>query len=223
MKAAAVKNIEIEGLGTFKEALERRGVEIAEFEAYKGLDIRPNDFDILIILGGPMGVYEEDKYPFLKQEKELIKTFYENGKKVLGVCLGAQLIASTFGAKVYKGKWGKEIGWYQIYPQDHLEIIYKDEIEVFHWHGDTFDLPQNAVRMASSVKYNNQAFRIENKIVALQFHLEVTKEDIKNWIEEYKEELQEEGIPEEAILATDDKWRRLKIYSDVFIDYFLKL
>jgi GMP synthase-like glutamine amidotransferase len=223
MKAIAVKNIEIEGLGTFKEALERRGVKTEETEASKGLEISPDEFDILIILGGPMGVYEEDKYPFLKQEKELIKQFHEKGKKILGVCLGAQLIANTFGAKVYKGKWGKEIGWYPVFPQNHLEIIYKDEIEVFHWHGDTFDLPEGATRLASSVKYNNQAFRIGNQVIGLQFHLEVTKEDIKNWIEVYKKELQEEGIPEENILATDEKWRRLKIYSDVFIDYFLKL
>jgi len=223
MKLLAVKNIEIEGLGSFKEAFEKRGVETFEINAFKGETANPEDFDILVVLGGPMGVYEEDEYPFLKYEKQLIKDFFESGKKVLGVCLGAQLIANTFGAKVYKGKFGKEIGWDFIYPQEHFELLFKNEIEVFHWHGDTFDLPEGAIRLASSVKYKNQAFRIGNKVVALQFHLEVVKEDIKKWIESYREELREEGISPDEILANDEKWNKLKVYSDLFVEYFLKL
>jgi GMP synthase-like glutamine amidotransferase len=223
MKLLAVKNIEIEGLGSFKESFEKRGVEVYEIEAFKGETADPEDFDILVILGGPMGVYEEEKYPFLKYEKELIEQFYKSGKKVLGVCLGAQLIASTFGANVYKGKFGKEIGWDFIYPQDHLEITYQDEIEVFHWHGDTFDLPECAVRMASSVRYRNQAFRIANQVVGLQFHLEITPEDLEKWIDAYRQELEAEKIPPEELVADEEKWRRLKLYADVFVDYFLKL
>ncbi|TCK05425.1 glutamine amidotransferase-related protein [Phorcysia thermohydrogeniphila] len=223
MKLLAIKNIEIEGLGNFKKSFERRGVEITEINAFNGEEAREEDFDILLILGGPMGVYEEDKYPFLSYEKELIKKFYSSGKKVLGVCLGAQLIASAFGAKVYKGKWGKEIGWDFIYPQDQLEVIYQSEIEVFHWHGDTFDLPEGAVRMASSVKYRNQAFRIGNQVVGLQFHLEVTQEDVEKWIEAYREELKEEGIDTGIVRGTEEKWKRLELYCDVFVNYFLKL
>ncbi|GAB6076562.1 glutamine amidotransferase-related protein [Desulfurobacterium crinifex] len=223
MKVLAVKNIEIEGLGSFKESFEKRGVEVYEIEAFKGETADPEKFDILVILGGPMGVYEEGKYPFLKYEKELIEQFYKSGKKVLGVCLGAQLIANTFGANVYKGKFGKEIGWDFIYPQDHLEIIYQNEIEVFHWHGDTFDLPECAVRMASSVKYRNQAFRIGNQVVGLQFHLEITPEDLEKWIDAYREELETEKIPPEELMADERKWKRLKLYTDVFVDYFLKL
>ncbi len=223
MKALAVKNAEIEGVGTFGEALERRGVKVEEAEARDGLDFYADDFDILIVLGGPMGVYEGEKFPFLEKEKKLIKQFYEKGKKILGVCLGAQLIADVFGAEVRKGEWGKEIGWYSVFPQNHLEIIYKDEIEVFHWHGDTFDLPEGAVRLASSVMYNNQAFRIGNQVVALQFHLELTREDVEKWIDVYKKEVEEAGLSREDILGDDSKWRRLKIYGDVFIDYFLKL
>jgi len=223
MKVLAIKNIEIEGLGSFKESFEKRGVEVYEIEAFKGETADPEKFDILVILGGPMGVYEEEKYPFLKYEKELIEQFYRSGKKVLGVCLGAQLIANTFGANVYKGKFGKEIGWDFIYPQDHLEIIYQNEIEVFHWHGDTFDLPECAMRMASSVKYRNQAFRIGNQVVGLQFHLEITPEDLEKWIDAYRQELEAEKIPPEELIADERKWKRLELYADVFVDYFLKL
>jgi GMP synthase-like glutamine amidotransferase len=223
MKVLAVKNIEIEGLGSFRENFERRGVEVYEIESFKGETADPDKFDILVILGGPMGVYEEEKYPFLRYEKELIEQFYRSGKKVLGVCLGAQLIANTFGANVYKGKFGKEIGWDFIYPQDRLEIIYQNEIEVFHWHGDTFDLPECAVRIASSVKYRNQAFRIGNQVVGLQFHLEITPEDLEKWIDAYKQEIEAEKISPEELIADERKWKRLKLYADVFVDYFLEL
>jgi len=223
LKLAAVKNIEFENLGTFKEAFERRGVEIDEFKAYEGELPSPESHDILVILGGPMGVYEEEKYPFLKDEERLIGEFLKEGKKVLGVCLGAQLIAKALGGKVYKGEWGKEIGWKPIYPQDDLELLYRDAINVFHWHGDTFELPRGAVRMASSAMYKNQAFRLGNLAVGLQFHLEVEPQGIERWIEEYKEELQQEGISKEEVMGEPELWRRLKLYSDVFIDYFLRL
>lgn len=223
MRLAAVKNIEFEDLGTFKEAFERRGVKIDEFEAYRGELPPAEDYDLLVILGGPMGVYEEEKYPFLKEEERLIRDFFERGKKVLGICLGAQLIAKAFGAKVFKGQWGKEIGWKPIYPQDDLERIYRDEIKVFHWHGDTFELPKGAVKLASSAMYPNQAFRIGERAVGLQFHLEVEPEGIERWIEAYKEELKEEGISPEEIRGREEDWRKLKLYGDVFVEYFLRL
>ena len=223
MKLVALKNVEIEDLGTFREAFERRGVRVEELKAYEGELPEPNRFDILVLLGGPMGVYEEEKYPFLKEEKELIRRALSEDKKVLGICLGAQLIADALGGKVYRGEWGKEIGWKPIYPQDHLEILYRDEITVFHWHGDTFELPRGAVRMASSAMYKNQAFRVGNRAVGLQFHLEVEPEGIERWIDAYREELSSEGIAPEEIMAKPENWRKLKLYGDVFVEYFLKL
>ncbi len=223
MKLVALKNVEIEDLGTFKEAFERRGVEVEELKAFEGEIPGTEKFDILVLLGGPMGVYEEERYPFLKEEKELVKKSLAEGKKVLGICLGAQLIADALGGKVYKGEWGKEIGWKPIYPQDHLEILYRDELTVFHWHGDTFELPEGAVRMASSAMYKNQAFRIGNQAVGLQFHLEVTPEGIEKWIDLYREELDFEGIPPDEIRSTLENWKKLKVYGDVFVEYFLRL
>ncbi|MEO2082732.1 MAG: GMP synthase [Desulfurobacteriaceae bacterium] len=222
MKLAAVRNVEFEDLGSFREAFERRGISVFDFRAYEGEFPSPEEFDVLVVLGGPMGVYEEENYPFLKEEKELISSFISSGKKVLGICLGAQLIAEVLGGKVYRGEWGKEIGWSSIYPQYDLEFLYRDEIEAFHWHGDTFDLPKGAVRLASSVKYKNQAFRF-GKVLALQFHLEVTREGIEKWIDAYREELRKEGIQEEELLSPSDRWKKLKLYGDVFVEYFLKL
>jgi len=223
VKLTALKNVDIEDLGTFREAFTRRGVEVEELKAYEGEIPETDRFDILVILGGPMGVYEEEKYPFLKEEKELIKNSLSEGKKVLGICLGAQLIADALGSKVYKGEWEKEIGWKPVYPQDHLEMIYRDEINVFHWHGDTFELPEGAVRMASSAMYKNQAFRVGNLAVGLQFHLEVEPEGIERWIDAYREELLSENVSPDEIRSKPENWKKLKIYGDVFVEYFLKL
>lgn len=223
MKLIALKNVDIEDLGTFREAFKRRGLEVEELKAYEGEIPETDRFDILVILGGPMGVYEEDKYPFLKEEKELIRKSLSEGKKVLGICLGAQLIADVLGGKVYREEWGKEIGWKPVYPQDHLEMIYRDEINVFHWHGDTFELPEGAVRMASSAMYKNQAFRVGNQAVGLQFHLEVEPEGIERWIDAYREELSSENISPDEIRSKPENWKKLKIYGDVFAEYFLKL
>ncbi len=223
MRAVALKNVEVEGLGNLRESLERRGVSVEELPAYKGEFPEVSDFDLLIVLGGSMGVYEEDKFPFLKREKELIRESLSQGKKVLGICLGAQLLAEVLGGKVYKGEWGKEIGWKLIYPQDHLEILYGDEITVFHWHGDTFEIPQGCVKMASSQMYKNQAFRLGNQAVGLQFHIEVTPEDVEGWISAYRNELKSKGLNESEILGNESLWKRLKIYCDVFTEYLLKL
>ena len=176
-----------------------------------------SSFDMLVVMGGPMGVYDEDKYPFLKKEKVFIENAIMLGKKVLGICLGAQLIADVLGAKVYKNKY-KEIGWFPVNltEEGKNSFIFQDfpqEFTPFHWHGDTFDIPKGAKRIAYNEATENQAFEIEGKIVGLQFHLETTKESAKALIENSKEELKEKGkyiqTPEE-MLSKDDYFTVIK-------------
>jgi GMP synthase (glutamine-hydrolysing) len=171
-----------------------RGYQISSTKLYSeenfpGLE----DFDWLIIMGGPMGVYDEDRFPWLKNEKRFISDVIEAGKVLLGVCLGAQLIASVLGAKVYKNRF-REIGWFPITRSETaaetiLGKVLPETLEVFHWHGDTFDIPQGATLLASSEACHNQGFVIENRIVGFQFHLETTMEAAKKLINECSDEL----------------------------------
>jgi GMP synthase-like glutamine amidotransferase len=152
-----------------------------------------DDFDCLIIMGGPMGVYDEIRYPWLTPEKALIKKAIQSGKTVLGVCLGSQLIAECLGSKVYPNK-EKEIGWYNVMltdqgRQETLLSGMQHETPVFHWHGDTFDLPEKAVNLMSSEGCKNQLFVYGRKVIGIQFHFEVTEESLTAMLENGKHEL----------------------------------
>lgn len=147
---------------------------------------RLEDIDWLIVLGGPMGIYEEDKYPWLVDEKNFIKRAIDNQKVVIGICLGAQIIAELLGSRVYPNK-EKEIGFFPVYFSQEAETndifrLIPKEVEVFHWHGDTFDLPEGAIHLAKSEACKNQAFIYGNRIVGLQFHFEITREIIDDLI-----------------------------------------
>jgi GMP synthase-like glutamine amidotransferase len=156
-----------------------------------------DEYDCLLIMGGCMNVDEEEKFPWLKEEKQQIKKSIDTGKKVIGICLGSQLIAAALGQKVYTGK-EKEIGFFPLNFNDKalehsLFNHFLKEYTVFHWHGDTFDLPDNAWLVASTPVCRNQAFIIENNVVGLQFHFEMNETVIEDMILHNGYELLEDG------------------------------
>ena len=147
---------------------------------------RFEDLDWLLIMGGPMNIYEEETYPWLSREKRFIEEAIGKGKTVIGVCLGSQLIADVLGAKVFRNR-EKEIGWFPINltPEAEKSRIFgflPSPFNVFHWHGDTFDLPRGATRIAYSEGCRNQAFVYGEKTIGLQFHLEFTREIVQELI-----------------------------------------
>ncbi len=201
MSVLICKNIETEGPGTIEDYLKMQGIYYKIVELSRGEGIpAPGDFDTLIMMGGPMSVNEDEIYPYIKEEENLVKDFISKDKKIMGICLGAQIMAKALGVKVYSGP-EKEIGWYNIeLTEDGLSDPYmrslalgpvegeaSGKLKVFQWHGETFDLPQGAVRIAASEVYQNQAFRYGNSAYALQFHIEVTPEMIKEWFEGEKD------------------------------------
>ncbi|WP_054837441.1 type 1 glutamine amidotransferase [Metallosphaera hakonensis] len=175
----AILNHRLEGLGTLKSVFEDMGIKVTEKMATE-LSGRET-FDGLIIMGGPMGVYQMDKYPFLRIETKLIRDAIEMGKPVLGICLGAQLISASMGGEVRKGTFGEEIGVKRVTFLKDLGV--GNSAEVFHWHGDTFSLPAGATLLAYSDKYF-QGFQM-GSTMGLQFHVEVDSRMIREWIREY--------------------------------------
>lgn len=195
MAVLILKNISNEGPGTIEDFLRDTniGYKIIDMSSE---DIPPTDqFNTLVMMGGPMSVNEADIYPYIKKEIELVKEFISKGKSVLGICLGAQIMAKALGSKVYVGH-EKEIGWLDI---ELVENGVRDPLmtklafhpkagdfwrkfKVFHWHGETFDIPEGAIRIARSVLYPNQGFSFKNRAYAFQFHIEVTREMIFEWL-----------------------------------------
>lgn len=169
-----------------------------------------DDIDWLIVMGGPMGVYDEGKYPWLKEEKIFIKEALSSGKIVLGICLGAQLIADALGAKVYRNKH-KEIGWFDVKrlpgtDNTILRDVIPERTEAFHWHADTFDIPQRAIAIAKSEACGNQGFIFNDCVLALQFHLEITPESTAALIRNCRSDLDgSKYVQSEEEMLTDRK------------------
>lgn len=198
MKSAAViRHVHFEDLGTFEAPLIQAGYDVQYHDiGRRGLPdpLAPN---LLIVLGAPVGVYEHDKYPFLRDEVDLLKARLSTARPTVGICLGAQLIAHALGARVYPSGH-KEIGWYPINlthgalatPLRHLAGAL-----VLHWHGDTFDLPHGAAHLASTGRCRNQAFSAGANILGLQFHPEVDPAmGIEPWLIGHAAELSSAGI-----------------------------
>jgi GMP synthase (glutamine-hydrolysing) len=183
-----VQNTRIESSGYLGELLSSDGFDITSINA-KHETIPNKKFSLVVILGAPESA--NDDFPYLIEEQELIKNSVNDDIPVLGICLGSQLIAKTFGAKIYSGP-KKEIGFYndlKISSDSTFFSGFQNPFTVFHWHGDTFDLPQGALRLASSEHYPNQAFQYKSAI-GLQFHLEVNEEMVNLWLDNTEEKLQ---------------------------------
>ncbi len=188
-RALTLSHVTFEDLGTFESPLRIRGFEIENLNASQSHFPLPQaeSCDLLVVLGGPIGVYDQQNYPFLKDEIALIARRLEAGKPILGICLGAQLMAAALGSRVYPGRHGAEIGWSPLEavpdsnPPAWFAPLLAPGLSVFHWHGDTFDLPSGALHLAKTAIYPNQAFAIGDSALALQFHPEVTADGLESW------------------------------------------
>ena len=188
MRINYLQHVPFEGLGSIEQWVHARHYHLTATMLYRD-DPLPtvNSIDWLIVMGGPMGVHDEEKFPWLIEEKRVIENAIRQGKVVIGICLGAQLIADVLGARVYPNRF-KEIGWFPIElteagQQSQLFGYLPGRPNVFHWHGDTFDLPAGAVHIARSEACRHQAFVYDKRVVGLQFHLESTPAGIENLIQ----------------------------------------
>jgi GMP synthase (glutamine-hydrolysing) len=181
----AIRHVPFEDLGAFEPVLRDAGFAISYWDM--GQDDPAeigSETDVLVVLGGPIGAYEEDKYPFILDELHLLERRIAASRPTLGICLGAQLIARASGAHVYPGV-AKEIGWSAIELTDagRLSCLkHLATVPVLHWHGDTFDLPKGAEHLASTTMTPNQAFAIGKATLAVQFHTEVTPPGFERWL-----------------------------------------
>ncbi|MCG6941911.1 MAG: type 1 glutamine amidotransferase [Thiohalocapsa sp.] len=183
MHIQVLQHVPFEGPAAIADWAGRRGHSLAVSHLYAG-DSLPGltDFDRLIVMGGPMSVGDTDDYPWLADERAFIAQAVAVGKSVIGVCLGAQLIAAALNARVYRNAH-KEIGWFPVQLTDEARALdlcdgLPPTLPVFHWHGDTFDLPAGAVHLAQSEGCVNQAFLVDGRVLGLQFHLESTPESV---------------------------------------------
>lgn len=200
MKIHYFQHVAFEGPGYLEEWAKKKGHQLTGTRWYDG-ESPPAvaDIDLLVVLGGPMNIYEEESYPWLVEEKLFLKqALAEVSVSIIGICLGAQLTADQLGARIYANTY-KEIGWLPIElsgqaKQNPLfEEFPSEPFNVFHWHGDTFDLPAGADRLASSEGCLNQAFAVEERIFGLQFHIESTTGTIEQLLENGADDLKSSG------------------------------
>jgi GMP synthase (glutamine-hydrolysing) len=233
-KLLVFQHVPHEILGTLNPLLKRAGFRIRYVNFARHPDVQPSldGYDGLVVLGGPMSVNDADRLPHLRTEMKLIEDAMKRNLPVLGICLGAQLIAKTLGSGVYVNK-EKEIGWYDVSPTDHAERdpllrAFQKTEKIFQWHGETFDIPQTGLHLAFSSLCANQAFRYGANVYGFQFHLEVDEGMIHRWLRvgENRDEIAALGgkiDPDRIHTETPTHITRLNQLSDCIFGEFIKL
>lgn len=231
MKISYIQHVEFEGLGSIEDWAIMRGHELHRINAYEPDCRWPSieDFDLLIIMGGPMGVDDIKKYPWLSNELRFLKEANQARKRMIGICLGAQILARILNAKVYKNH-EKEIGWYKVNRTNTIDSInyfpmLTSEMIVFHWHGETFDIPEKSIHLWESGACRNQAFIYENRILAFQFHFEMKPHNIKNLIKNCSDELVDSKFiqTETEILSQITNCDQNKVILYSILDEYIKI
>jgi len=194
MKIHYLQHVPFENPASILQYAEKKKIEVSGTALFQGHELPDTDeFNMLVVMGGPMGIHDEGDYPWLREEKLFVEECMSRGKKILGICLGAQLIADVLGADVIKNKY-REIGWFPVtgsLDAEHSRFgnILPDSFYAFHWHGDTFEIPSGAVHLFESEACPNQAFVYDERILSLQFHLESTAQSIDLLVENCSDEI----------------------------------
>ncbi len=225
MKLHYLQHVPFEDLGSIEQWAIAAGAEISCTKLYNNEALPLVDsLDWLVIMGGPMNIYDYGKYPWLSTEKLFIKEAIEQGKIVLGICLGAQLIADVLGSKVYANQ-DKEIGWLPITISENISPELKKVLPInpiaLHWHGDTFDLPEKSVHLAKSKACQNQGFIYQKKVIGLQFHLETTHKSLSSLIENCRDGLIDAPFIQSAeeMLCDNDRFTQINIIMDKLLSF----
>jgi GMP synthase-like glutamine amidotransferase len=226
MNVHYLQHVPFEDLGSMEAWLKKQGHTITVTHLYQNEPLPSiENIDWLIVMGGPMGVEDHAIYPWLTAEKVFIKQALDQKKIVLGICLGAQLIADVLGSDITKNVF-KEIGWFPITISEEAKTstigaILPNQFEVFHWHGDTFDIPTDAIPLASSEACKNQGFMLDERVIGLQFHLETTPESALNLTLHCKNELDKSLYVQSAekILSQPERYEKINHIMGAILGY----
>jgi GMP synthase-like glutamine amidotransferase len=216
VKAHVLQHVSFEGIGSIACWLDAHGAVVSYTRFYETQSLPElRGLDLIIAMGGPMSVNDESELPWLRPEKQFIRAAVARGLPVVGMCLGAQLIANALGSRVYQSR-AKEIGWFPIEaeatPAAPDVFRFPSKCKVFHWHGETFDLPPGTIRLARNDVCENQAFQLGRNVIGLQFHLEITPQSARAIVENCRDKLIPGAFvqPESELLAVPNE-----LYAEV--------